>query len=76
MRCANITACLAVVLADFGSNAIPDFYGPNFRRAHLNNLIDFCSSSCSVKIGFCATGQSRKNISNDEALPAITQIQI
>lgn len=76
MRCANITACLAVVLADFGSNAMLDFYGPNFRRAHLDHQIDFCSGSCSVKIGFCATGQSRKNIFNDEALPAFIQSRI
>ena len=68
MLCANIITGLAIVLAEFGGNAMFDLYGPDFRRWHPDKQINLCSGCCSVKVGFCATRQGRKNIFNRGAL--------
>ncbi len=50
--CANIITGFAVVFPEFGRNATPDLYSPNFRRWRFDHQINFCTRHCSVKIGF------------------------
>ena len=76
MRCAKIITGLAIVLAEFGGNAMLDLYGPDFRRWHLDNQIDLCTGGCSVKPGFCAIRQDWKNIFNSKTFPTLTQNRI